>query len=174
LEGVAFLTRPPLRGRSLGALSATLWFPFRLRRCVNRFLRFSHALNAASELAGSSLRVLKRFGRRHSRQAVPNRDQTLGGPTGGQNREFVRSGKRLRAGSDYGLGLVRGGECGDVVFCIDGERRQSLISGAANPRQDMDHSYLLEKQGNSDLNRPEAKGWRSVHSCGQLRTGENR
>jgi hypothetical protein len=85
--------------------------------------------------------------------------RSAGQPTG-QLRQFLRTAKRLHAGSDYGLGLVGAGECGDVVLGIDRKRCHSSISCAVNPRHHMDHSYPLEKQGNSDLNRREAKFWR--------------
>ena len=75
-------------------------------------------------------------------------------------RQFFQTGKGLRAGWDYGLSLDGSGKRGDVVIGVDGKRRHCLISFAGNPRHDMDHSYALEKQGNSNLNRPEAKVWR--------------
>jgi hypothetical protein len=90
---------------------------------------------------------------------VPNVYQALGRPARGQLRQFLRTGERLPA-SDYGISLVRVDECGDVVVSVNRKRRHSFVSCAGNPRQDMDHSYPLEKQGNSDLNRYEVKGWR--------------
>jgi len=101
------LSRLTLGGRALAALCATLGLPFRFRRRAYRLLGFGHALNPAPDFAGSGLGVLESLGWRHARQAVPDGKQALRGPTSNQLRQFLRSGKGLRARSDYGLGLVR-------------------------------------------------------------------
>ena len=71
------------------------------------------------DLPGSGLGILESFAGATPGRLVPNRDPALDGPVSSQLRQVLRTGRGLGAGSDYGLGLVGTGECGDVVFGIE-------------------------------------------------------
>jgi hypothetical protein len=84
-------------------------------------------------------------------ERIPDRHETVHGPARGQRPQRVLAGKRLPA---RGLGLMRVGECSDVVIGVDRKRRHNRSPWCHALRgRDMDHSEVLERQGDFAINR---------------------
>jgi hypothetical protein len=119
--------------------------------------------------ADSSLGALESLRRLHARQAVPDRQEPIGGPIGSQLRQFLFCRESLRAGANGNFGLVCGGESDYVVLGIDRKRCHFDLLFRADRGHDIDHSEVVEKQGNSARNQSMRRAGDDV--CQELSEG---
>jgi hypothetical protein len=91
----------------------------------------AQALNALPDPLNACLAILHFLGRRHPRQAVPNRHQPLVGPRSGQLRQLLQAGEGIKGGSVCGGGFFWVSKRRDVVLFIDGESRHGVFLCAA-------------------------------------------
>jgi hypothetical protein len=162
LAGLVFLGRLGLGGRALGRLCATLGLPSRFRLLgliLLRLLGFAQALDALPDPGDRRLAVLEALHRRYARQAVPDGYQALGGPTGDQFRQFLLAGEGIERSGGCGGSLLCGAKRRDVVVVVNRKRRHNRSPWCHAYRgHHIDHSEVLEKQGNCAVNRRWRRG----------------
>jgi hypothetical protein len=115
------------------------------------------------DTASGGLGALETLRRLNARQAVPDGYEPLGGPAGDESRQLLLAGEGIG-----GSGGCRGGSrfCGpircDVVVAVNRKRRhnRSPLWCHALRGDHMDHSALLERQGNCSVNQTMAKNGR--------------
>jgi hypothetical protein len=146
------LARLALGGRALGRLGATLSLLVALG-----FAGASAALPRiwmlSQILLAPVLAVLNVSNRRYARQAVIDGNQAFLGPCAGELGQFLLAGEGFEGVGGRSGGLLGGGERADVVVGINGERHFESPLFRALRGQHMDHSEVLEKQGDSSITR---------------------
>jgi hypothetical protein len=131
------------------------FFPaFAFAGAVSGFTALAQALNARPDPADGCLRVLQLLRRLLARQAVQDRQQALGGPSGGQLCEFLLAGEGVKRCLRGGGGLFRGRKRHDFVLFVDRKSRHCESPLAALCAvMNIHHSEALESKGNSEINR---------------------
>jgi hypothetical protein len=124
------------------------WFHFRL------FGGYGQALDPLPDPAGGVLGVLEALSPAQRRQAIPEGHQPFRRPTVEQLGELLRVGKGIERGCANGGSFFCGAKRGDGVVIVNRKRRHDRSPWRRALRgQHMNHSELLETQGNSEQNR---------------------
>jgi hypothetical protein len=156
LSSGSLLGRLALAGSALGRLCASfaLLVGLRLRGLSLGFGWLAQALDTLPDPDDGRLRVLQLLNRLFASQAIQNRYQALRRPGGGQFRQLLLATERVERVFGGGSGLFRGRKRHDFILFVDRKSRHNRAPwGHALRGHHMDHSEVLEKQGDSSANR---------------------